>query len=71
MGEMCDREDYFGQECCGFSASLPGLLTEGFVLLSLKRTARGNVLPLAERGGRCEKRLTCGKTGHRFYNTSN
>lgn len=30
------------------------LLTEGFVLLSLTPTARGNVLPLAERGGRCE-----------------
>lgn len=33
------------------------LLTEGFVLLSLTPNARGNVLPLAERGGRCGKKL--------------
>lgn len=32
--------------------------------LSLKRNTQGKVLPLAERGGRCEKRLMWWKTWH-------
>lgn len=42
------------------------LLTEGFVLLSLTPNARGNVLPLAERGGRCEEKVTWGHSAERM-----